>query len=196
MDNLARNFITVTDYLEIERKSALKHEYYYGEIFAMAGAKEIHNLIVSNLVAIFHSLFKNKSCVVYPSDMKVVVDQNTHYTYPDITIVCGKRNFLDNHTDSLLNPTIIIEVLSESTETYDRGKKFEAYRTIPSLTEYMLVSTDRKKVELFSKNTDSKWFLSESGIDEIIHIPTLSVTIQLYDIYEKIDFFNTPTVDV
>jgi Uma2 family endonuclease len=120
--------------------------------------------------------------------MRVVIDEHSHYTYPDITIVCGERKFLDNQTDSLLNPSIIIEVLSDSTETYDRGKKFESYRNIASLKEYMLVSTDRKKIELFSKDGNEKWYLSESNGKEGIFIPALSITLSIEDVYEKIDF--------
>ena len=188
MENLARKFMTATEYLDFERNSLEKHEFYKGEIYAMAGAKEKHNLIVSNLISMIHSQFKKRPCVVYPSDMRVVIDQYNHYAYPDITIVCGDRKFLDSKSDSLLNPSAIIEVLSESTETYDRGKKFEAYRNITTLREYMLVSTDHKKIELFTKSPDDKWVLSESGKEDTITLPTLNLTLTLSDIYDKVEF--------
>ena len=188
MGNAAKKLMTAIEYLEFERNSLEKHEFYNGEIYAMAGAKERHNLIVSNLIASFHSKFKNKPCVVYPSDMRVVIDEYNHYTYPDVTLVCGERKFLDNKNDCLLNPNVIVEVLSESIERYDRGKKFEAYRNISSLREYMLVSSEHKKIELFTKTTDGKWFLSENGVEDTIVIPALDLTLLLSDVYDKVEF--------
>lgn len=176
------------EYLEMERNSSVKHEFYKGEIFAMAGAKERHNLIVSNLIIAFGTRFKNQPCFVYPSDMRVAIDKNDHYTYPDVILVCGERKFLDNKNDTLLNPNVIIEVLSESTENYDRGKKFEAYRTIPSLQEYMLVSSDRKKIEVFSKSPDGRWYLFESDPSESVEITSLKTNISLSEVYDKIEF--------
>lgn len=114
MENLANRFITVLEYLEIERNSQEKHEYYHGELFVMAGASETRNLIVSNLIAIFHTKFVSQPCVVYPSDMKVVIDKERHYSYPDVTVVCGERKFLDDKNDALLNPGLIVEVLEKT----------------------------------------------------------------------------------
>lgn len=188
MGNAAKKLMTAIEYLEFERNSLEKHEFYNGEIYAMAGAKEGHNLIVSNLIISIGSKFKNKPCVVYPSDMRVVIDEYNHYTYPDVTLVCGERKFLDNKNDCLLNPNVIIEVLSDSTEKYDRGKKFEAYRNLISLREYMLVSSEHKKIELFTKTTEGKWLLSENGIEDTIVIPTLDLTLLLSDVYDKVEF--------
>jgi|JI10StandDraft_1071094.scaffolds.fasta_scaffold527775_1 Uma2 family endonuclease len=188
MGNAAKKLMTAIEYLEFERNSLEKHEFYNGEIYAMAGAKERHNLIVSNLIISIGSKFKNKPCVVYPSDMRVVIDEYNHYTYPDVTLVCGERKFLDNKNDCLLNPNVIIEVLSDSTEKYDRGKKFEAYRNLISLREYMLVSSEHKKIELFTKTTEGKWLLSENGIEDTIIIPTLDLTLLLSDVYDKVEF--------
>ena len=120
--------------------------------------------------------------------MRVVIDEYNHYTYPDVTLVCGERKFLDNKNDCLLNPNVIIEVLSDSTEKYDRGKKFEAYRNLISLREYMLVSSEHKKIELFTKTTEGKWLLSENGIEDTIIIPTLDLTLLLSDVYDKVEF--------
>lgn len=187
MGSAAKKLMTAVEYLEFERNSFEKHEFYSGEIYAMAGAKERHNLIVSNLIATIGIQIKNKPYVVYPSDMRVVIDEYNHYTYPDVTLVCGERKFLDIKNDSLLNPNVIIEVLSDSTEKYDRGKKFEAYRNIISLREYMLVSSEHKKIELFTKTTDGKWLFSENTLDEII-IPMLDLTLLLSDVYDKVEF--------
>ena len=188
MGSAAKKFMTASEYLEFERNSLEKHEFYNGEIYAMAGAKERHNLIVSYLIINIGTKFKNKHCVVYPSDMRVVIDEYNHYTYPDVTLVCGERKFLDNKNDCLLNPNVIIEVLSDSTEKYDRGKKFEAYRNLISLREYMLVSSEHKKIELFTKTTEGKWLLSENGIEDTIIIPTLDLTLLLSDVYDKVEF--------
>jgi Uma2 family endonuclease len=188
MGNAAKKLMTAAEYLDFERESFEKHEFYNGEIYAMAGAKERHNLIVSNLIISIGTKFKNMPCVVYPSDMRVVIDEYRHYTYPDVTLVCAERKFLDNKNDCLLNPNVIIEVLSESTERYDRGKKFEAYRNIISLKEYMLVSSEHKKIELFTKTTDGKWLFSENTQEDTIIIPTLDLTILLSDVYDKVEF--------
>jgi Uma2 family endonuclease len=188
MGNAAKKLMTAEEYLDFERESFEKHEFYNGEIYAMAGAKERHNLIVSNLIATIGIQIKNKPYVVYPSDMRVVIDEYNHYTYPDVTLVCGERKFLDNKNDCLLNPNVIIEVLSDSTEKYDRGKKFEAYRNLISLREYMLVSSEHKKIELFTKTTEGKWLLSENGIEDTIIIPTLDLTLLLSDVYDKVEF--------
>lgn len=188
MENLARKLMTAAEYLEMERNSTVKHEFYRGEIFAMAGAKERHNLIVSNLIGIFYNKFKSKPCVVYPSDMRVEIDENNHYTYPDVVLVCGERKFSDSKNDTLLNPNVIFEVLSESTESYDRSKKFEAYRTIPSLQEYVLVSSDRKKIEVFTKSAEGRWYLSESGPSDTVEISAVNTELSLSEVYDKVIF--------
>ncbi len=188
MENLARKLMTAAEYLEMERNSSVKHEFYRGEIFAMAGAKERHNLIVSNLIIAFGIRFKNQPCVVYPSDMRVEIDENHHYTYPDVVLVCGERKFSDSKNDTLLNPNVIFEVLSESTESYDRSKKFEAYRTIPSLQEYVLVSSDRKKIEVFTKSPEGRWYLSESGLSDTVEISAVNTELLLSEVYDKIVF--------
>src|SRR5262249_9988400 len=136
-------YITEAEYLELERASASKHEYLAGEIFAMTGASEQHNLIASNVTATLHRQRRGRSCRVYPSDMRIKVTQTGLNTYPDITVVCGPPEFTDpTKRDTLINPMVIIEILSPSTERYDRGLKFQNYRTIPSLQEYILIAQD------------------------------------------------------
>lgn len=191
MGNLAHKKITVSEYFEIERNSLEKHEYYEGELFAIAGAKKKHNLIVSNLIISIGSQFKGRPCSVYPPDMKVAVDKYNHYTYPDISIVCGESKFVNESEDSLVNPKVIIEVMSDSTEKYDRGKKFQSYRNISSLEEYVLVSTENKKVELFTKSSDDKWVFSESNESGIIKLASIDCVLNLDDIYDKVEVSPT-----
>ncbi|MCB1193809.1 MAG: Uma2 family endonuclease [Leptospiraceae bacterium] len=187
MVNLAHKLYTEQDYLAMERKAEFKSEYYAGEVFAMAGAKEMHNLIVTNLIREISLFLKKKPCRVYPSDMRVKVSETGLYTYPDITIVCGKSEFLDKQTDTLLNPHIIIEVLSDSTESYDRGKKFQLYRSLPSLEEYILISTSNRKVEKFRRE-NGYWKLTESQEGKLFLIETIEYNLDLDEIYDKVEF--------
>ena len=186
MENLAPRYLSEEEYLELERKSPHKSEYYKGEIFAMAGAKRSHNLIVTNLCRELSSSLKEKPCEVYPSDMRVKNKVDQFYTYPDVTIVCGKPEFLNATEDVLLNPQIIIEVLSESTEKYDRGAKFSLYRNIPSVMEYILVSSNERKVESFRRN-GSDWIFRESSEGEVFQFQSLDVVLKIEDIYEKVE---------
>lgn len=184
MDNLARKFLTGEEYLNYERNSSTKHEFFRGELFAMAGAKEKHYLIVTNLIRDLSTPLKKTPCRVYPSDMRVRVSASGLYTYPDISLVCETPNFADGRNDTLLNPSVIMEVLSESTESYDRGKKFELYRTLPSLKEYILVSSEQKKIESFLNRTDG-WILLESVIGNPFLIRSLNIFLDIEDIYDK-----------
>lgn len=187
MENLAPQYMREEEYLELERKAPHKSEYYKGEIFAMAGAKRSHNLIVTNLCREISSSLKEKPCEVYPSDMRVKNKVDQFYTYPDVTIVCGKPEFLNDTEDVLLNPQIIIEVLSDSTERYDRGAKFSLYRNIPSVMEYILVSSKERKVESFRRN-GSDWIFRESSEGEVFQFQSLDVVLKIEDIYEKVEF--------
>lgn len=183
----ARKKWTVEEYLAFERTSEEKHEYYAGEIFAMSGASRNHNLIVMNTGTTLNSQLAQQPCEVYPSDMRVKVS-NIKYTYPDVSVVCGEPRFADSEFDTLLNPTIIVEVLSDSTENYDRGKKFEHYRTLESLQEYVLISQNEIHIEHYQR-TASKWILSETkSVDDLIELPSIGGTLNLADIYRKITF--------
>jgi Uma2 family endonuclease len=129
-------YMTEAEYLDLERVSLSKHEYFAGNVFAMTGASEQHNLIASNVTAALHHQLRGRSCRIYPSDMRIKVVQTGLNTYPDLTIICGPPQFTDPiKRDTLINPTVIIEILSPSTERYDRGLKFQNYRTIASLQE-------------------------------------------------------------
>ncbi len=188
MDNLARKTFTESEYLELERKADFKSEYYNGEIFAMAGATLIHNKIVSNLIFLLNQFLKDKPCDVYPSDLRLQVEKSGLYTYPDITIVCGKTELLDNKFDTLKNPTILIEVLSDSTEKYDRGQKFSFYREIPSLKEYILVSSKTVKIEKFKRLEDGNYLYIESNEHQPFPIDSIKMNLNLEDVYNKIDW--------
>ena len=188
MDNLARKTFTESEYLELERNADFKSEYYNGETFAMAGASLIHNKIVSNLIFLFNQFLKDKPCDVYPSDLRLQVEKSGLYTYPDITIVCGKAELLDNKFDTLKNPTVLIEVLSDSTEKYDRGQKFSFYREIPSLKEYILVSSKTMKIEKFKRLEDGNYLYIESNEHQPFPIDSIDMNLNLEDVYNKIDW--------
>ncbi|HEU4324763.1 MAG TPA: Uma2 family endonuclease [Roseiflexaceae bacterium] len=182
-------FLTEADYLERERASITKHEYYAGAIFAMTGASEAHNLIASNVNAALHGQLRTRPCRLYPSDMRVKVSQTGLITYPDITVVCGGPVFHDpDKRDTLLNPTVLIEILSPSTERYDRGLKFQNYRTLASLQEYVLIAQDKLYVEHYIRHADIQWLLSEAhAADAVVDLSSIGCTLKLADIYEKID---------
>src|SRR5215475_2138813 len=140
MCSQVRQRYTPEEYLALERQARCKSGYYAGEILPMAGASRWHNLIVANIVGELSLQLKGRFCTTYPSDMRVKVSATGLYTYPDVTVICGEPRFEDNQQDTLLNPTLIVEVLSESTEAYDRGGKFAHYRKLPSLMEYVLIT--------------------------------------------------------
>ena len=188
MDTIERKTFTESEYLELERNADFKSEYYNGEIFAMAGATLIHNKIVSNLIFLFNQFLKDKPCDVYPSDLRLQVEKSGLYTYPDITIVCGKAELLDNKFDTLKNPTVLIEVLSDSTEKYDRGQKFSFYREIPSLKEYILVSSKTMKIEKFKRLEDGNYLYIESNEHQPFPIDSINMNLNLEDVYNKIDW--------
>jgi len=180
-------YLTEEEYLEFERNSEIKHEYFDGEIFAMSGASETHNLIIVNVLGELRSQFKKRPCWVYPSDMRLKIETTKLYTYPDVMIVCGERKFDDDHKDMLLNPDVIIEVLSDSTENYDRGKKFEHYRKIGSLKEYVLISQNTRKIERFLKTEHLRWISDETDEEhtEII-LESVGCALNLDEVYDKV----------
>lgn len=182
--------ITADEYLAIERAAVdEKHEYAFGEIYAMSGASERHVLIVGNIAAALHNQFRQRPCRVYSADLRLCVNQKYRYTYPDVAAVCSQPQFLDGHLDTLLNPDLIVEVLSESTRNYDRGDKFQQYRGIASFREYLLVDQDRVHVEHYSKISDGNWSLRETdNLHNIVELPSIGVKLPLSEIYLKINF--------
>lgn len=180
---------TAEEYLARERKAEYRSEYYAGEIFAMSGASEQHNLIVTNLVREISLQFKGRLCKVYASDLRVKVSPVGLYTYPDVVALCGEPQFDDAHRDTLLNPTIVIEVLSPSTEAYDRGDKSAHYRQLASLEEYLLVSQEKVHVEHYMRRPDQHWLLSEAaGMKDAIELPSVQCVLALSEIYDKVTF--------
>jgi Uma2 family endonuclease len=193
MENLARKMITVTEYLELERTSEEKHEYYKGEIFAMAGGKRVHTVIAGNILTKINIQIEKKPCIAFGSDLKVRVKQDGLFTYPDLSALCGEEKYLDEKQDTLLNPSLIIEVLSQSTENYDRGKKFALYRELESLREYVLVASDYKKVEIFRRTANNEWFLSDPKENEPIFFESINCSVLYEDIYNKVNFTEVNT---
>lgn len=175
------------DYLALDRAAATRSEYYFGEVVAMAGASAAHNAIVANLVGEVRSALKGHPCRVVPSDMRTRTTTGA-YCYPDVSIICGQPQYDDHRQDILLNPLVIFEVLSPSTESYDRGSKFMQYRSIPSLQAYILVAQDQAVVECFSRDPRG-WLLTEArGVDQSIHIPGVDIELPLAEIYDKVEF--------
>jgi Uma2 family endonuclease len=183
-----KTFLTPQQYLEIERKADYKSEYFNGEMFAIAGAREAHNLLVANLVRELGEQFRMRPCRVYPGDVRVHVKSTGLYTYPDVTAVCGARNFIDDRTDTLLNPALSVEVLSPSTEACDRGRKFGQYQSIESLREYLLVASDRMHVDLYARQADGRWMLTSASLPEdSLTLESVGAKLLLSDLYEKVE---------
>lgn len=179
--------ISPEEYLELEREADYKSEYFQGEVFAIAGAGRNHNRITENLSIDIGFFLKGKSCRSYSSDLKIHIPANGLYTYPDLLVVCGKEQFVDDKTDTLLNPRIIVEVLSKSTGSYDRGEKFQLYRSIPSLEEYVLIDSQRIAAEVFRKSEQGFWSLmSESyTLEGGIELASIGLTLPMRDIYDQ-----------
>lgn len=179
---------TPEQYLRLERKADCKSEYINGHIIAMAGASRRHNLIAGNFYREVNQQLRGRSCETYISDMRVKVSHTGLYTYPDVVIACGDIQFEDAETDTLLTPTVIVEVLSPSTEAYDRGEKFAHYRRLESLQEYILVAQDKVRIEHYVRQGE-QWVLSEaSDLNDTVHLATVDCAVTLQDIYDKVKF--------
>ena len=182
-------YLSPEDYLALERRAEFKSEYFDGEIFAMAGASEPHNLIVANTLSEIRQQLKKRPCRAYANDMRVKVSPTGLFTYPDVIVVCGQARFDDSQRDTLLNPTLIVEVLSGSTEAYDRGRKFEHYRKLESLMEYVLIAQHRPHVESYRRQPDQRWVLTESdGLESSLRLDAIDCELALAEIYDKVEF--------
>ena len=189
MPALKKAYLSEYEYLQIERDSEHKSEYYQGEMFAMSGASLAHNEISSNINFALRKRFGNKPCRVFTSEMRVTVQENGLYTYPDLVIVCEKPELEDEHFDTLINPFLIIEILSPSTEAYDRGKKFEMYQKMESLQHYLLVAQDRPSVMHHSRQKENDWLLhTVLNLEDSIEIKDLEIEVKLTEIYERVVF--------
>ena len=188
MSTRPKPFLTPEQYLTSERAGDQKREYYQGEVFAMVGASFEHVGITANLVASLHGQLQGRPCRVFSSDLRVKVSRTGLYTYPDVGVVCDEPEFDDQHNDTLLNPKVIIEVLSPSTEGYDRGKKFAHYRTVESLVEYLLVSQDQPRVEQYIRQPNDDWLLHEAAeLEETIHLRSIECDLKLSDVYANVE---------
>ncbi len=188
MSTVAKRLLTAEEYLAKERIAEFKSEFYRGETFVMSGASWEHTLIKDNFAGEARAALKGTSCQVLTSDLRVKVSPTGLYTYPDIVIVCDKPDFLDAKFDTLLNPRVIVEVLSESTEGYDRGTKFSHYRTLPSLQEYVLVSQDRPLVERYLRQENGWAFSDVAGLSETFEFAAVAVRVPLAEIYARVEF--------
>lgn len=181
--------MTEAEYLAFDRASEIKHEYYRGEIFAMTGGSPEHNMICISTSATLYNQVRGQPCKIYSSDQRVRVPRTRLYTYPDISIVCSEPHFVDEALDTLLNPTLLIEVLSPSTESYDRGKKFQHYRQIDSLREYVLIAQETPHIEHYLRQDDGNWLLRDAiGLESRIELPSIGCTLALADVYEQVTF--------
>jgi len=180
--------ISIEEYLEMENASLEKNEYYKGEVFAMPGAKVQHVNISDNILADLKQKLKGKSCKPYGSDLRIHIQSNTLFTYPDISIICGEIITLNDDEYNVLNPSVIIEVLSKSTRNYDRGDKFKLYRDIPTLKEYVLVDSETINIEAFRLNENNHWELEEyNSVENILFIKTVDEKIAISEIYEGVN---------
>lgn len=175
------------EFLAFERKSETKHEFAAGEIFAMAGTSREHNLICVNLAGELRAALRNRPCETYAGDMRLAMPLSDKYVYPDVTVVCDEPVFEDGELDTLVNPAVVIEVLSSSTEAYDRGQKAEAYRSIASLRAYVLVDSQRAHVECFTRESDG-WKLRDVAVGSPLVIDALGVSVAWEELYLKVTF--------
>lgn len=181
--------LTAQEYLELERRREGKSEFFRGEMFAMGGASFAHNTITGNLVRELGQQLKKNPCTVCPGDQRVHIPATGLYTYPDVVVVCGEPQFEDEQLDTLLNPLLIVEVLSSSTEAYDRGKKFEHYRTVASLGEYLLVAQDEPRVERYQRQEGGLWlFQAAVGLEAVVGLASIPCRLALAEVYDKVRF--------
>jgi Uma2 family endonuclease len=178
--------MTPEEYLSVERRAEYKSEYVDGVMCAMAGSSERHNIIVANLIISIGVQLRDRPCRVYPSDLKVRVPNSTRFFYPDVSVVCGETRFADEQKDVILNPVLIIEVLSDTTAGFDRGRKFLSYPQIESLKEYLLVAQDEILVEKYSRQSDDSWLYTKvADVDRSLSLSSIQCEIRLREIYDK-----------
>ena len=181
--------LTPEEYLRFERAAEWKSEYVDGDMFAMSGASPRHVLIATNLARELGNQLREGPCTTYTADLRVATDKLRHYTYPDVVVACEPLQYADEHRDTITNPTPIAEVLSESTEKYDRGAKFERYRAIPTLAEYMLVAQDRVHIELYTRRADGGWVLREwNDPEDEIDLTSPRCRVKVAEVYAKVTF--------
>ena len=187
MSALPQIKISFEDYLIRERASQTKSEFYAGQIFAMVGGTPQHNTIGVNLVASIRNRLRGTPCRPFNSDQRIRIQSCGLATYPDVSIVCGEMELDSQDVDAIINPCVIFEVLSNSTECYDRGKKFDFYRQLHSLREYVLISQEESQAECFARQPNGDWLLSiYKGLDSVLRLSTVAIEIPLKEIYEDV----------
>ncbi len=180
-------YISTEEYFAREDIAENRSEYWCGDVFAMAGGTPNHNRITVNLSSLLNSQFRGGTCEAFASDLRVQVEKEIHYTYPDVVVICGELKFVEGRSDTITNPVVIIEVLSESTRDYDRGTKFTAYRSVETLTDYILIDQDTVHIEYFSKESDETWRLREYfNPEEVVEIKSIAATLPIKGIYERV----------
>ena len=182
--------MTVSEYLAFERAAPEKHAYVRGEVFDMSGASPRHNALVRNLLIALGTSLRGRPSNVFPSDLRTWVPVLETFTYPDVSVICGDLQFFDDRKDTVTNPRLIIEVLSDSTERYDRGEKAEGYRQMPSVTDHLLVTQHKAHTEHYARQGDGSWTLREAGAGGTIVIATIDVSLAIDEIYR--DVFALP----
>ena len=185
--------LTEAEYLDLERLAEFKSEFFNGEVFAMAGGTPMHSLIATNAASEFRTRLKGRTCVAFNADLRLKVEATGLLTYPDLSVICGGLQFADGQEDTVVNPTVLVEVLSDSTEAYDRGKKFEQYRQIPSLREYLLVSQKEPRIEQFIRQEGGQWLWREAaGLPARLALPSLEITLELAEVFAQVEFVRAP----
>lgn len=189
MSTRPQTYLSPEEYLELERRAEYKSEYSDGTMVAMAGGSERHALLISNLFIELGQQLKPRKCRIYSSDLRLRVSATGLYTYPDVMVVCGPPEFADDRRDTVVNPVVIIEVLSDSTKNYDRGEKFRHYRGLKTLTEYVLVDQDSIHIEHFVRQSDGRWVMTEiDSPDAFLQLSSIECTVPLADVYDKVEF--------
>jgi len=187
MSTVSKPIVTIQQYIERERTADTKSEFYRGEVFAMSGASIRHNDISMNMSTLLRNALRGKRCRPSNSDQRIRIPSNGLSTYPDVSVVCGPRDVADDDDQAITNPTVIFEVLSKSTEAYDRGKKFGLYRDLDSLKQYVLVSQNEQRIECFTRRDDGCWLLNViEGESASIELVSIEVTMPLSEIYADV----------
>jgi Uma2 family endonuclease len=187
--SLPASSLTPTEYLEIERRAEYKSEYYRGAMSPMSRSSSRHCLIVGNLMGELGQHLKGKRCGVYASDLRLQILPTGLYTYPDVMVICGDVQYADERQDTVQNPSVIIEVLSDSTRDYDRGRKFQQYRALPSLQEYLTVEQDAIHVERNSRQEGGQWLLTEfEKREDSVRLDSIGCVLPLSEIYDKVEW--------
>lgn len=185
----SRRRITVAEYVARERESLEKHEYYRGEVFAMAGATPRHNRIAGNIYAELHAPLKGKPCKPSNSDQRIRIEEADLSTYPDVSVICGKMEVSPADTIAATNPVVVFEVLSKSTESYDRGPKFELYQQSPTLRQYVIVEQASAKIVSYERDEDGTWrYKLLVGMEQTLELPAIGCRLPLAEVYRDVEF--------